>query len=226
MTIEGRDSRWKEWYPTVVPDFGKLNPGESHYTVPNDATLQLFSKLTKGSKVLDVGGGDGRFALPLARMGHHVAVLDVHQPSLVHLKRGIAELPKDAGSILPLRGDATFDFPVIDGSFDAVLNTGFGYLIPPDELDPLVGRMSAAVRSGGLMVFEFATNRDRRESKDGLSLIGPNEYRYSHKDGMSILNNLFSKYGFEKMDAQTQTIHFEEPYYMHNDLIISHGYKR
>src|SRR6266511_775726 len=128
-------------------------------------------------------------------MGYRTVVMDIDQP---HLKRAgeknILEGVEDR--IHPVLVDATGELPIRDGSLDAVLNAGFGYLIPPEELDSLFGKMTKILRPGGLLVFEFATNRDRRASVDSKeSLIGANEYNYRHDEGLSVLQALSDKHG-------------------------------
>jgi len=71
-----RNLSWKDWYPSVMPDFSTIEVGKSPYGEPNLETLELFRKLPRKSDILDVGGGDGRYALPLAQMGYNMTVLD------------------------------------------------------------------------------------------------------------------------------------------------------
>lgn len=218
----GRNSRWQEWYPTVVPDLN-IPLEHSPYGEPNKETVSLFSQLKPGSKIGDIGGGEGRYALPLARMGHTVLVTDVDSRHLNRAKRKNT-LPGVDGVIFPVQSDATGAFPITDKSLDAVLNAGFGYLIPPETLDPLVEKMAQALQKDGLLVFEFATNRERRDM-EGNSLIGPYEYRYGYEEGVTVLESLAQKHGIGDMSLQTKEIRLEEPYQLHTDLIIAHGYK-
>lgn len=222
----GRNARWRDWYPTVVPNFSEIGLEQSPYGEANKETLEIFKGLPKGSTVLDVGGGDGRFALPLASMGHNVLVMDVDQTHLQRVQEKKVLL-ENAGEILPFQGDAMSDFPIKDESVDAVLNAGLGYLIPPKELDPLFGRMAKTLKPGGLLVFEFATNRERKTSKDAsTSLLGKNEYNYPLLEGVEVLFDLYIKYGFDTISGNRKKVQFEKPYYMHNDLIIAQGRKK
>jgi SAM-dependent methyltransferase len=220
-----RNPCWKDWYPSFIPDFSTVEVGKSPYGEPNPETLKLFTKLPARSVILDVGGGDGRYALPLAHMGYNVTVLDV---DMAHLKRlqtnAEAVLPNTAGKIDSVLADATEVFP-FHRQFDGVLNAGFGYLIPPDQLDLLFARMAKILKSGGLLVFEFATNRERHDI-NGKSLIGKQEYIYTYEEGLHILQSSHAKYGLKLMPPQTKTIDFETPYHLHNDLIIAHGIKQ
>ncbi len=222
---KGRNNLWAQWYPGVVPNFREIPVEGSPYQEPNNETLAVFAQLRNGSIIGDIAGGDGRFALPLARMGHHVIVTDVDMPHLLRAKEK-GNLDQSDGRIYPIMTDATTQFPIKDGSLDAVLNAGFGYLIPPDELDPLFEKIAKILRPGGLMVFEFATDRDRRATRDSEnSLIGEKEYNYGHDEGISVLKTLFEKHHIDDFTTQNKIIHFEKPYFMHNNLLIAHGIK-
>ena len=220
-----RNLSWKDWYPSVMPDFSTIEVGKSPYGEPNLETLELFRKLPRKSDILDVGGGDGRYALPLAQMGYNMTVLDI---DMLHLNRlqinAQAVLSNTAGKITPVLVDATEDFP-FHRQFDGVLNAGFGYLIPPDQLDLVFARMARILKSGGLLVFEFATNRERLDI-DGKSLIGKQEYIYTYEEGLHVLQTLYTKHGLRLLPPLIKTIHFEVPYHLHNDLIIAHGIKQ
>src|SRR6266478_2421619 len=220
-----RNPGWKDWYPSVIPDFSTFGFGESPYGEPNPETLDLFRKLPSNSDILDVGGGDGRYALPLAQMGYNVTVLDIDLPHLKRLQTNAkAVLSNTAGKIDPVLADATENFP-FHRQFDGVLNAGFGYLIPPDQLDLVFARMARILKSGGLLVFEFATNRERLDI-DGKSLIGKQEYIYTYEEGLHVLQTFYAKHGLRLLPPLLKTIHFEMPYHLHNDLIIAHGLKQ
>lgn len=72
----------------------------------------LLHLLADAKSVLDVGGGTGRYAEPIARAGGMVTIFDRSAPMLHEAeKKGLTRLA---------RGDAAF-LPFRDGSFDAVL---------------------------------------------------------------------------------------------------------
>jgi SAM-dependent methyltransferase len=206
-----RNPWWKDWYPSFIPDFSTVEVGKSPYGEPNSETLEVFTKLPERSDILDVGGGDGRYALPLAQMGYNVTVLDVDTAHINRLQTNAETvLPNAAGKIEPILADATEDFP-FHRQFDGILNAGFGYLLPPDQLDLLFARMAKTLKSGGLLVFEFATNRERHDIA-GESLIGKQEYVYTCEEGIRVLQVLYAKYGLRLMSPQIKKIHFETPY--------------
>ena len=106
-------------------------------------------------RILDVGGGDGGDALPLAMAGHSVTVLD---PSLAML----AKLDQDAAEagvsdrITGLHGDIDSIAALDPQGFDLVLcHFVLQYL---DELDGPLGQLVGAVRPGGYLSL-IAPNR-------------------------------------------------------------------
>lgn len=106
-------------------------------------------------RILDVGGGDGGDALPLALAGHDVTVLDPSAPMLAKLAEDAAE----AGVADRLRG-AQGDIDAIAGlktqGFDLVLcHFVLQYL---DALDEPLAKLLQAVKPGGYVSL-IAPNR-------------------------------------------------------------------
>ena len=91
-------------------------------------------------RVLDVGGGDGRDALPLAQRGHHVTLLDYVPEMLVEAERG-ATVAGVANFIHTQQVDlAAGDLPVAPGAFDLVLcHNVLQYLPDPRALLQAIG---------------------------------------------------------------------------------------
>ncbi|MGV9427661.1 methyltransferase [Streptomyces sp. NPDC003656] len=99
--------------------------------------------------VLDTGGGSGRFAVPVARLGHHVTVVDPSPNALFALERRAAEAGV-ADRVRGVQGDAHGLFDVVDrGGYDAVLCHGvLEYVDDPAEG---VRNTVAALRPGGVL---------------------------------------------------------------------------
>jgi SAM-dependent methyltransferase len=100
-----------------------------------------------GLDVLDLGGGSGVSAVPLAEMGHRVTVLDVSADALATLQRRAA----DAGvaeRVTPVQGDVErLPEALTPGSYDLVLCHGLLEVVdsPADTL----GAVAGALRDGG-----------------------------------------------------------------------------
>lgn len=70
----GRAGQWRAWQDEP---WGRLR-----YSLVATTTARAVAHLPGPLRIVDVGGGDGADALPLARAGHAVAVVDVSRPLL------------------------------------------------------------------------------------------------------------------------------------------------
>ncbi|MEV6594812.1 class I SAM-dependent methyltransferase [Streptomyces acidicola] len=102
-----------------------------------------------GLDVLDTGGGSGNFAVPVARLGHRVTVVDPSPNALFALERRAAEAGV-ADRVRGVQGDAHGLFDVVErGGYDAVLCHGvLEYVDDPAEG---IGNAVAALRSEGVL---------------------------------------------------------------------------
>ena len=99
--------------------------------------------------VLDTGGGSGNFAVPLARLGHAVTVVDPSPNALFALERRVAEAGV-ADRVRGVQGDAHGLFDVVEpGGYDVVLCHGVLEYVD----DPAEGVRNAvrALRSEGVL---------------------------------------------------------------------------
>jgi len=106
--------------------------------------------------ILDAGGGTGGFAVPLARLGHRITVVDPSPDSLASLERRAAE-DDVAALVRGVQGDLDSLLDVVDaGSIDVVLCHNVLEVVD----DPAAGlaRVAGALRSGGFASV-LATNR-------------------------------------------------------------------
>lgn len=105
----------KEFYRTIK---------SPHNLLEFQTTEHFYKKYLKpGMKVLDAGGGPGRYTIDLAKKGAYVTLLDISDKELEVAKRKIKKYrvgkfvdSVDLGSIT--------DLPYDDNSFDMVLCTG------------------------------------------------------------------------------------------------------
>ncbi|KPC93304.1 methyltransferase type 12, partial [Streptomyces sp. NRRL F-6602] len=99
--------------------------------------------------VLDSGGGSGNFAVPVARLGHRVTVVDPSPDALFALERRAAEAGV-ADLVTGVQGDALGLFDVVDrGAYDAVLL--HGVLEHMDDPAEGVASVPAALRPSGTL---------------------------------------------------------------------------
>ncbi|MFJ3902020.1 methyltransferase [Streptomyces sp. NPDC090025] len=118
------------------------------WDVLKDALDRRAADLGKDSlDVLDTGGGSGNFAVPVARLGHRVTVVDPSPNALFALERRAAEAGV-ADRVQGVQGDIRGLFDVVGReAFDSVLCHGvLEYVDDPAEG---VRNAAAALRPGG-----------------------------------------------------------------------------
>ena len=118
-----------------------------------DVLREVSDAAPAGLDVLDVGGGTGGFAVPLAGLGHRVTVVDPSPDALASLQRRAGE----AGvAVRAVQGDAAGLLEVVEpGSADLVLC--HGVLEHVDDLAPAVAALVAVLRPGGTLSLLVAT---------------------------------------------------------------------
>ena len=101
----------------------------------------------RGLDVVDAGGGTGGFAVPLARAGHRVTVVDPSPDSLAALHRRAAE-GELAGEVRGLQGDLS-DLPALvePGSVDLLLCHSVLEIV--DEPGEALAAAAGVLRPGG-----------------------------------------------------------------------------
>ncbi len=115
-------------------------------------THALETCLPTGSRVLDIGGGPGRYTLWLAERGHRVVLADL-SPVLVAAARERIRRSPVAGMVEAIvETDARDLSRWNDASFDAVLSFGPFYHLPDEpDRDRACTEMARVLRPGGLV---------------------------------------------------------------------------
>lgn len=124
-----------------------------------EALRRALSARTQGTgrrvlDVLDTGGGSGSFAVPVARLGHRVTVVDPSPNALFALERRTAEAGvawgPEPGSVRGVQGDTRDLRQVADpGGYDLVLC--HGVLEHLEDPAAAMRAVSGALRPGGTL---------------------------------------------------------------------------
>ena len=116
-------------------------------------TMALIHRwVNRGSRVLEVGAGTGRYSIALAREGMDVTAVELVKSHLDILKKRSEGLE----GIRSFQGDATDLGRFDDGTFDATLVLGPMYhLYGTDEVSRAVDEAIRVTRPGGVLFFAF-----------------------------------------------------------------------
>ena len=116
-----------------------------------EVTCQVLSTyLPHNARVLDVGGGPGRYTIWLAQRGQHVTLADLssEQLSIARTKIGQAGVEAMVEEIAVADARDLSRWP--DNSFDAVLSLGPFYHLPdPHDRDRAAAELHRVLRVGG-----------------------------------------------------------------------------
>ena len=106
----------------------------------------------KGSRVLEVGAGTGRYSIALAREGMKVSAVELVESNLAVLRensRGIENLES-------FQGDAVDLGRFADNSFDVTLVLGPMYHIyEPEDVNSAIDEAIRVTKPGGVILFAF-----------------------------------------------------------------------
>lgn len=133
-TFDDHLAQWRAW---AGAPWGRLR-----FALVEETLRRQTSVLGTRLRVLDVGGGDGRDALPLALAGHDVTIVDTSAGMLAEADRRAAE----AGVAIRTVAGSVGDLSAFEG-FDLVLCHFVLHYRPADAGD--VARLAGCLRPGG-----------------------------------------------------------------------------
>jgi ubiquinone/menaquinone biosynthesis C-methylase UbiE len=114
-------------------------------------TAKLDAHLQPASRVLDIGGGPGRYAIWLAQQGHTVALADL-SPELLEIARArITDAGVQASVVEIIEADACDLSRWPDASFDAALSLGpFYHLTAASDRSAAANELARVLKPGGV----------------------------------------------------------------------------
>ncbi len=160
-------------------------------------TMHLIEKhFPAQGRILDIGGGPGRYAIELLRRGFEVTLLDVSQDLINLAKEKIAQAQIGAATFRV--GDARDlkDFP--DSHYDAALLMGPLYHIL-DRADRILALREASrvVRQGGVCIASYLNT---------WGLIGAGVYDFPRRyEDIEFLRSMLGEQHFEAGELSTFT---------------------
>ena len=123
---------------------------------PDDLLVQFCERLDPGARVLDVGAGQGRHALFLARRGHPVDCIEASRVAVAQINECASKerLPVRAFPLEFEEYSPDVDF------YPVILLFGLIQELPWDSIGTLVDRATAWTRAGSLVLATAFTTGD------------------------------------------------------------------
>jgi SAM-dependent methyltransferase len=162
-----------------------------------DETVRLIAEIQPASgRVLDLGSGTGRIAIPLARQGYHVTAVEGSDGMADVLAEKAAAQRVDLDIrradmrdlAMALAGDRTSPDGA-NGSFDVcvAIFTVFNYLVSDEDLLAVAAGIARHLRLDGRLLFDLAERRlfasalfesERLHREIDVSELSPDVFRY------------------------------------------------
>jgi ubiquinone/menaquinone biosynthesis C-methylase UbiE len=117
--------------------------------------LWMVARLQRGARVLDIGAGTGRVAVPLARRGCNVVGVDPSHDMLAQIQ---AKAGEDTVLTVLAEGSA---LPFPSGGFDVVLIARLLYLTP--DWRAILGEGYRVLAGGGCLLHEWGNGQSDEE---------------------------------------------------------------
>ena len=138
----------REWTRLMNPDDGAVE-----FAV---TCAHLAANLPKSGRILDIGGGPGRYTIWLAQRGYRVVLADLSPNLLAIARTKIADLKLTDQIESISEADACDLSSWPDASFDAVLSLGPFYHLPdPKERKLAASELVRVLRQGGVAFVAF-----------------------------------------------------------------------
>jgi ubiquinone/menaquinone biosynthesis C-methylase UbiE len=141
-------------YYASFDEWGRLDAPEGARELTRALEI-LDDRLGSGSRVLDLGGGPGRYAIELARRGHRVVLADLSPELLEVARRRVAEANLPGVESFDVV-DATDLGRYADESFDAVIAFGpFYHLVADAERRRAAAEICRVLAANGQAFIAF-----------------------------------------------------------------------
>lgn len=134
---------WEDTYTSDATTFGE----------PSREVAVVARSLDPSSLVLDMGCGEGRNALPLARLGFRVDAFDASRAGIAKLGRTARQLGVSVNAWV--EDVRWFEFP---HAYDLIISHGVLHLLAREEWEPIIRRMKQNTRPGGVNVVAVFTD--------------------------------------------------------------------
>lgn len=205
-------------------DYFKLGK-ESLWGPGEHETLTAIKANANKGSWLDLGAGDGRYAVPMLKFVDKLVAGDLDENALRKLVNRSSK--KQISKLMLVKLNIT-SLPFKKESFDGILCTGLLHLFPEDMLFNLLNALCDLIKIGGYLIIDFGTDIERR-FQDGSIYKLEDEIVYSTSKALKLL-----EMGLPDINYQIQISSFEDDltktgeyeYNTHGKFILLVGRKK
>ncbi|WP_440954555.1 class I SAM-dependent methyltransferase [Methanosarcina sp. Mfa9] len=195
--LNSQQPHWENIFSNSCSRFGD----EASY--PARIAAELFKKEGK-TKILELGGGQGRDSCFFAKEGFSVHSLDYTESGVRSIKEK-AEETGLSGSVTARRHDVRDSLPFEDGTFDACYSHMlYCMALTTEELEFLCSEVKRVLKPGGVNIY---TARHTGDAHYGTGTLR-GEDMYEIKGGFIV--HFFSREKVEQLAAGYESFEFEE----------------
>jgi SAM-dependent methyltransferase len=142
----------KEYYDSIgEKEWNRLSK-DAYHLLEFEITMHFLRKyLPEEGRILDAGGGPGRYTIELAKMGYEVVLQDISPEQLRIAKQNFQQCDEQVAKRVTriVEGSITDLSEFEDGSFDSVLSLGaLSHLIVESERKTAAGELVRVLREG------------------------------------------------------------------------------
>ena len=143
---------------------------DKHFGPPRESLVQLIlahalstSRKPTDMRLVDIGSGNGRYAIPFAGLGFQTTAIERSDAGCSLIKSRAAEKNVE-GNLTIVQGDilAVADSAVKSSSFDVVFSSGLLEEIDKADQETALRNITRAAKPGGLLVLKHCLEIDGR----------------------------------------------------------------
>ncbi len=154
---------WNEYYKNIGDKLAQ----------PSSFAVEVESKLSKNSRIMELGCGNGRDSLFFLSKGHSVVAVDGSDAAIDNLNR----ITKENNNALFVCDDFVKCQALYQMQFDCIYSRFTLHAIKEEQEDELLFNVRGALESGGILCIEARTIHDEIYGKG--KAVGHNAYEYN-----------------------------------------------
>lgn len=175
---------------------------------PNPLTVNVAKLLPKNASVLDIGCGEGKDAIYLAKKGFCVTAVDISKTGIKKLKE---QAKKEKVKLKPIVADLV-NYK-IDKKYNAIIALASIHFLEKEQIKKLINKMKDKTKKGGLNLIIVFRKGDASVKEFKMYYFDDRELSNYYSDWKIIYYNEYSK---KDQHGPKGKIH----YHQNADLIV------